>query len=142
MAKELSAKSHNEDIMGALNKQRRTNAKYCDITLVAEDKQFNAHRSILAASSVYFDTMFHSQMSEEFKEVIEIKSVSKQAMQDVVDFIYTNHVSLSIDNVEAVLHAASLMKIRDLIGITIEYLSEEISPLNCLHFRQLGKLYS
>ncbi|XP_078482429.1 kelch-like protein 12 [Ciona intestinalis] len=81
-------------------------------------------------------------MKEEFERVIKIKEVTKVAMEQVITFIYTNKVLLSEENIDEVLHAASLMQVQDLLALVIQFLSDEICPLNCLHYRQLGKLYS
>ncbi|XP_078492595.1 kelch-like protein 12 isoform X1 [Ciona intestinalis] len=137
----LSCDGHFDFIMDMLVKQRN-NTDYCDVTLVAEGQKFPAHRAILAASSKYFHTMFSSQMKEKFEKEIKIKEVTKFAMKQVIAFIYTNKVLLSEENIDEVLHAASLMQVQDLLALVIQYLSDEISPMNCLHYRQLGILYS
>uniref|UniRef100_H2XXQ3 BTB domain-containing protein n=3 Tax=Ciona intestinalis TaxID=7719 RepID=H2XXQ3_CIOIN len=140
-SKLLSCDGHFDFIMDMLVKQRN-NREYCDVTLVAEGQKFPAHRAILAASSKYFHTMFSSQMKEKFEKEIRIKEVTKVAMKQVIAFIYTNKVLLSEENIDEVLHAASLMQVQDLLALVIQYLSDEISPMNCLHYRQLGILYS
>ncbi|XP_078492563.1 kelch-like protein 12 isoform X2 [Ciona intestinalis] len=140
-SKLLICDGHLDFIMDMLVKQRN-NREYCDVTLVAEGHKFPAHRAILAASSKYFHTMFSSQMKEKFEKEIKIKEVAKIAMEQVITFIYTNKVLLSEENIDEVLHAASLMQVQDLLALVIQYLSDEISPMNCLHYRQLGVLYS
>ncbi|XP_078492594.1 kelch-like protein 24 isoform X2 [Ciona intestinalis] len=140
-SKLLSSNGHFDTIMNMLSKQQDS-GRYCDVTLVAEGQNFPAHRAILAASSKYFDTMFNSQMKEEFEKVIEIKEVTKFAMEKVITFIYTNKFLFSEENINEVLYAASLMQVQDLLALVIQYLLDEISPINCLHYRQLGKLYS
>nr|XP_026692475.1 kelch-like protein 2 isoform X2 [Ciona intestinalis] len=137
----LLSNKHFEFVMAMLGRQR-LNQRYCDVTLVVEDQSFLAHQAILAASSKYFDTMFYSQMREQFKNKIQIKEVTKAAMTQVINFIYTNQVSLSSDNFYEVLHAASLMQLEDLLELIIKYLHGAITPKSCLHYRQIGKLYS
>uniref|UniRef100_F6VE11 Kelch-like protein 12 n=2 Tax=Ciona intestinalis TaxID=7719 RepID=F6VE11_CIOIN len=140
-SKHISCDGHFDFLMNMLVKQRNS-GDYCDVTLVAEGQKFPAHRAILAASSKYFDTMFKSQMKEKFEKEIKIKEVAKIAMEQVIAFIYTNKVLLSEENIDEVLHAALLMQVQDLLALVIKYLSDEISPMNCLHYHQLGKLYS
>ncbi len=40
-----------------MNKARKTGA-FCDIVLKVEDKEFHAHRCVLASCSDYFNAMF------------------------------------------------------------------------------------
>ncbi|KAJ6660218.1 hypothetical protein lerEdw1_017918 [Lerista edwardsae] len=45
--------SHNDSVLAALN-QQRSDGTLCDITLVAEEQKFHAHKAVLAACSDYF----------------------------------------------------------------------------------------
>ncbi|XP_064026112.1 kelch-like protein 32 isoform X2 [Pogoniulus pusillus] len=45
--------SHNDAVLAALN-QQRSDGILCDITLVAEEQKFQAHKAVLAACSDYF----------------------------------------------------------------------------------------
>nr|XP_018670316.1 kelch-like protein 12 isoform X1 [Ciona intestinalis] len=139
--KHLRAKQRCSDIMKAMNEQR-DNKLYCDITLVARGKLFHAHRNILAASSNYFKSKFQSQGSDPFEKMLEIDGVSRLAMQHVLDFIYTNRVCVSINNVDEILYASWKMEILDLMKLVVQYIKDQLDPTTCLHFRDLGKTYS
>lgn len=45
--------SHNDAVLAALN-QQRSDGILCDITLIAEEQKFHAHKAVLAACSDYF----------------------------------------------------------------------------------------
>uniref|UniRef100_A0A8C5WZ52 BTB domain-containing protein n=1 Tax=Laticauda laticaudata TaxID=8630 RepID=A0A8C5WZ52_LATLA len=45
--------SHNDTVLAALN-QQRNDGILCDITLIAEEQKFPAHKAVLAACSDYF----------------------------------------------------------------------------------------
>uniref|UniRef100_A0A8B9MAK8 BTB domain-containing protein n=1 Tax=Accipiter nisus TaxID=211598 RepID=A0A8B9MAK8_9AVES len=45
--------SHNNAVLAALN-QQRSDGILCDITLIAEEQKFHAHKAVLAACSDYF----------------------------------------------------------------------------------------
>ncbi|XP_076814560.1 kelch-like protein 28 isoform X1 [Clavelina lepadiformis] len=130
------------DLVQGLNKQRLDD-RYCDITLIVADNKFPAHRSVLSASSEYFDTMFSSkQMKEQFAKVVSIKEITALAMTKVLTFVYTGSVTLTKKNVNEILQAASLMRIEALLGIAVKFLLEDLKPTNCLYYRNLGQLYS
>uniref|UniRef100_A0A8C7DAQ7 Kelch-like family member 32 n=1 Tax=Oncorhynchus kisutch TaxID=8019 RepID=A0A8C7DAQ7_ONCKI len=47
------SKSHQDSVLSALNQQRKDGV-LCDVTLVAGDQKFHAHKAVLAACSDYF----------------------------------------------------------------------------------------
>ena len=49
----------------------RKNGILCDIKLIVENKEFDAHKSVLASCSTYFRVMFTTSMIEKEKELGE-----------------------------------------------------------------------
>ncbi|KAB0348127.1 hypothetical protein FD754_012984, partial [Muntiacus muntjak] len=47
------SESHNDSVLAALN-QQRSDGVLCDVTLIAEEQKFHAHKAVLAACSDYF----------------------------------------------------------------------------------------
>lgn len=47
------SKSHQDAVLSALNQQRK-DGLLCDVTLVAGEQKFHAHKAVLAACSDYF----------------------------------------------------------------------------------------
>lgn len=47
------SESHNDTVLAALN-QQRSDGILCDVTLIAEEQKFHAHKAVLAACSDYF----------------------------------------------------------------------------------------
>lgn len=47
------SQSHRDSVFTALNRQRK-DGLFCDVTLIAGEQKFHAHRAILAACSDYF----------------------------------------------------------------------------------------
>lgn len=48
---------HGQTMLDKLNQQRLNN-QFCDITLFIEGEEYRAHKSVLAASSEYFNELF------------------------------------------------------------------------------------
>ena len=71
-----------------LNWQRLNNV-LCDVTLVVCEKEFRAHRNILAAFSSYFCAMFTGEMVEKNKTEVLIHGVTPLIFSNLLDFIYT-----------------------------------------------------
>uniref|UniRef100_A0A8C2HRF4 Zinc finger and BTB domain containing 21 n=1 Tax=Cyprinus carpio TaxID=7962 RepID=A0A8C2HRF4_CYPCA len=49
--------SHGISLLGVLNEQR-LKGQLCDVVLLVGDQQYQAHKSILAACSEYFQSVF------------------------------------------------------------------------------------
>lgn len=64
--------------------------KLCDVTLICKDDvKINAHRIILSSVSDYFKAMFTNNLSEAFKNDIEMTNMDGNALKALVDFIYS-----------------------------------------------------
>ena len=48
------------------------NGEFCDIVLHVGNRDFNAHKVVLASASPYFSAMFRGDMSEKFQEKVYI----------------------------------------------------------------------
>uniref|UniRef100_A0A3Q3M969 Zinc finger and BTB domain containing 21 n=1 Tax=Labrus bergylta TaxID=56723 RepID=A0A3Q3M969_9LABR len=58
--------SHALSVLGVLNEQR-LRGQMCDVVLVVADQRYQAHKSVLAASSEYFQTLFTRRDAESLK---------------------------------------------------------------------------
>lgn len=61
--KDIMTNSHAKSILNAMNSLRKSNT-LCDVTLRVEQKDFPAHRIVLAACSDYFCAMFTSEVGK------------------------------------------------------------------------------
>ena len=55
--------------------------RLCDVVIRGDDARFPCHRVVLAASSLYFESMFSNDMSEARSTEITIKDVSGPALK-------------------------------------------------------------
>ncbi len=97
-----------------LNKQRNTGL-FCDIQIRVEEKVFSAHKNILVASSVYFESMFTHDFLEKNASEITLRDISKTGMEAVMDFIYTRRFIINEKNFSDILYAASLLQMNDML---------------------------
>ncbi|XP_076813583.1 kelch-like protein 12 isoform X2 [Clavelina lepadiformis] len=140
---ELEGKKENviSSLHKGLNKQRMNN-QFCDVILLVQGKEFPAHRNVLAACSVYFDTMFSSQMKERHEKTIPMEGITSYAMEKILKFIYTQDISVTSKDIKETLPAAHLMQIEELLDVLSNYIANHINSSNCFSFREIGKLYS
>ncbi|ELW47181.1 Kelch-like protein 3 [Tupaia chinensis] len=84
----------------------RSKQLLCDVMIVAEDVEIEAHRVVLAACSPYFCAMFTGDMSESKAKKIEIKDVDGQTLSKLIDYIYTAEIEVTEENVQIVMALA------------------------------------
>jgi len=79
--------------------------KLCDVILKSSDgKEINAHKCLLVSHSEYFERMFIGDFIESKQNIIHIKNISYEAMQHLIDFMYTGVlVKLNEDNVDVMI---------------------------------------
>ncbi|NWR07879.1 KLH12 protein, partial [Paradoxornis webbianus] len=97
--------------LNAMNALRKSNT-LCDVTLRVEHKDFPAHRIVLAACSDYFCAMFTSELSEKDKPCVDIQGLTASTMEILLDFVYTETVHVTVENVQELLPAACLLQLK------------------------------
>ena len=65
---------------------------FCDVTILIGKRQFQAHKTILAAASPFFKAMFSSGMEEEHRNEIELHEMSTDIFSKIISFIYTGNL--------------------------------------------------
>ncbi len=110
----------------------RSNRKLCDVVLRAGSREIPTHRAILAAVSSYFQAMFFHELLESRQEEVEIKDMNPDVLESLVDFAYSGEIDLSIDNVQEILAAASLLQINHVQDLCCQFLMKQLDVTNCL----------
>uniref|UniRef100_A0A3Q2Q344 Zinc finger and BTB domain-containing protein 5-like n=1 Tax=Fundulus heteroclitus TaxID=8078 RepID=A0A3Q2Q344_FUNHE len=107
-----------------LNHQR-LHAQLCDCVVVVGGQTFQAHRSILAASSSHFRALLNS-----IRRVMELdpEVVTPEAFSTLLDMIYTSTLSLGVSNVMDVLLAASHLHLNAVVKACKLHLSRKNFP--------------
>lgn len=111
----------------------------CDVRLKAQNQVISAHRVVLAAVSPYFKAMFCSHLDESQQTEIEIQGLSSSVLHMIVEYAYTSVLLLTEENVQMVLHAASIMHISSLEHLCTKFLMEQLHPSNCLGIRDFAQ---
>lgn len=85
--------SHALSVLGLLNEQR-LRGQMCDVVLVVADQRYQAHKSVLAANSEYFQSLF-TRMDAESLKVVNLDFCEPDAFEIVLNYIYSS--SLFVD---------------------------------------------
>ncbi|XP_061552625.1 zinc finger and BTB domain-containing protein 17 isoform X2 [Phycodurus eques] len=116
---------HSGKVLEQLNNQRKQGL-LCDCTFVVDGVDFKAHKSLLAACSVYFRTLFLDQ-----KDVVHLDISNAAGLAQVLEFMYTAKLSLTPDNVEEVMAVASFLQMQEILNACAIYQSGA-DPAPCL----------
>uniref|UniRef100_A0A4W3JNC8 Hypermethylated in cancer 1 protein n=1 Tax=Callorhinchus milii TaxID=7868 RepID=A0A4W3JNC8_CALMI len=105
--------NHAKQLLQQLN-QQRSKGFFCDVIIVVENALFRAHKTILAASSVYFKSLvLHDNLIN-----LDTDMVTASVFRQVLDFIYTGKVAAgelsAPHSLAALLTAASYLQLHDL----------------------------
>ncbi|XP_035288133.1 zinc finger and BTB domain-containing protein 21 [Anguilla anguilla] len=85
--------AHAISLLGVLNEQR-LKGQLCDVLLVVGDQKYQAHRSILAASSEYFHSLF-ARRECGAQTAVQLDFCEPDAFENVLNYIYSS--SLFVD---------------------------------------------
>ncbi|XP_051542359.1 zinc finger and BTB domain-containing protein 21-like [Myxocyprinus asiaticus] len=80
--------AHGISLLGALNEQR-LRGQLCDVLLLVGDQQYQAHKSVLASCSEYFQSVF-SQKDIENSSVIQLNFCEPDSFEIVLNYIYSS----------------------------------------------------
>lgn len=134
------SKSHQDSVLSALNQQRKEGL-LCDVTLVAGEQKFHAHKAVLAACSDYFRAMFSLCMVESEADEVTLQGVTSIGLKHALDFAYTGQIVLEPAVIQDVLSAGSHLQLLELLGLCSHYLIQELSSVNYLELYRVADLF-
>lgn len=132
---------HSDRILKSINKLRKEK-KLCDVTLRVGEKEFCAHRVVLSACSDYFCAMFTGDLEESHQSVVELHGLDSDTMEFLLDFVYTESIQVTVENVQALLPAACLLQLTDVQSACCEFLEQQLDPSNCLGIKTFAETHS
>jgi len=89
----------------------RASGVLCDYTIIAGGLEMHVHRAVLVACSDYFRAMLTGDMLESRESTVILQGISSFGLQAVIEFIYSGRLTVSLDNVEEILAAASHLQV-------------------------------
>ena len=110
----------------------RIDKQLCDAVLVAEGQRFAVHRAILAANSPYFRALFTNGMKETEQDEIEIPGLDAKTMSEIINYVYTRTVRITMENVTTLLPQADSFLIPGLVEQCCRFLNSALTPMNCI----------
>ncbi|NXL36261.1 KLHL9 protein, partial [Glaucidium brasilianum] len=119
----------------------RSQSALCDVTLEAEGVCFPAHKIVLASASNYCKILFVGNLTRagSTDSNIRLKAVSAAGLQNVLNFIYSNRLDLSLQNIEETFKAAETLLVREVIKLCFCFLESSLNCENCIDVLNIAK---
>ena len=140
--------SYCAEMIKRLDIQRR-NELFSDVILVVgsgdDHARLKAHRNVLCAASPFFYNALNSDMKNKKEKEIRLEETSKASMEEVLDYLYTEHVEVTkLENANQLFAQADYFQIPSLKALsgkftnssleaavgTVEYRTEMMKSLN------------
>ena len=122
------------EMMKRLHIQRKK-GQFCDVVLEVcngEDQaRFNAHRVVLCAGSPFFYSALNNDMKESKEGLIRLEDMSKVAIEELLDYLYTGHVDVTQHNAFDLLKIADFLVIPSLKEVSSKFIIQSLSSSNC-----------
>ncbi|GFY46862.1 hypothetical protein TNIN_172881 [Trichonephila inaurata madagascariensis] len=100
--------------------------KMPDMTMIAKGKVLDAHKYILSARSLQFQTELRTKLSRDYKFIHLVSGISHNILDAMLKYIYSGRLEIDeIDNVNDLLKAANRYKLKHLIKKCENYLAEK-----------------
>ncbi|NXX98372.1 KLH10 protein, partial [Centropus bengalensis] len=119
----------------------RLEGKLCDVIIIVDDVQFNAHKNILCSCSHYFRALFTGSWNSAEKKVYKIPGTSPEMMKLIIEYAYTRTVTVTADNVESLLIAADQFNVMGIVRLCCEFLKSQLCLENCIGICRLTDYY-
>ncbi|KAJ8260664.1 hypothetical protein COCON_G00163870 [Conger conger] len=112
-------------VLGSLNEQRLL-GQYCDVSIVVKGQAFQAHRAVLAASSLYFRDLFSGSAKTQFELP---SSVAPACFQQILAFCYTGRLTMAASEQLVVMYTAGYLQVQHIVERGMELMFKANSPL-------------
>ncbi|KAH7720573.1 BTB/POZ domain-containing protein 6 [Aphelenchoides avenae] len=115
--------------------------KLQDVTFVVgrDQQKFRANSYVLAAASEVFYGMFFSDFERE--AVVKVPDGTPQAFKVLLEYIHTDEVKLTLENVDDVLYLAKKYMVDSLNEKVSSFVKENLNGSNVFNFLVVSKVY-
>ncbi|XP_015112521.1 speckle-type POZ protein [Diachasma alloeum] len=108
-----------------------TNPQFSDVSIMAGDEKFSAHKNILTARSSMFAAMFkHEEMEENRTNEVKIENMDSKVVKGMLEYIYTGEVTNVQDIVHGLLEAAERYDLSGLKAMCLDTLCSLVNNDN------------
>uniref|UniRef100_A0AC35TI18 BTB domain-containing protein n=1 Tax=Rhabditophanes sp. KR3021 TaxID=114890 RepID=A0AC35TI18_9BILA len=121
-------------------KYLRFNGNFCDVSIKCKNKEFSAHRVILAATSPYFNSVLKTDKIT--KERIFINCQYPDIFEPLLMYFYTGSITINRQSVIETMRLANNFLMIRLKQHCANYLEQCMDPSNCITVKKIATKYN
>lgn len=125
-------RSHSSRVVKSIMDLCLEDGLFADVTVMVDGREFHLHRLVLSAQSLFFRSMFTSNLKEAQNRCIELKGVSAPVFQLLVDYIYHGTIKLRVEDLQDTYEMADMYQLTALFEECSRFLSRTTEVKNCL----------
>ncbi len=110
-----------------------------DVMLIAEGQSIPCHKFLLAAASEYFYNRIVVNNDSVNHSLIEIESISFNALKVIVSYLYTGNINITAENARDVVPACKMLQLKSAYDICINLTLGTVNPGNCIGLYKMAK---
>ncbi|XP_076117870.1 kelch-like protein 8 [Mytilus galloprovincialis] len=141
MSQNFDAKHHYKSCFKTFQEFYK-NGDLFDIELKVGDTKFKCHKIVISCVSEYFRVMFMSEMSESRQKIVTIHDIEESAMSKLINFAYTGKITFTIETVQPILYAASILQINTVIEACCQFMENHLHPTNCIDVHNFAEQHN
>ncbi|XP_078350734.1 kelch-like protein 3 [Oculina patagonica] len=121
----------------------RTNQSFCDVTVAVKDKEFKAHKVVLAAASPFIRSLLASDMRESKEQLIkiELEEATASVMEAVLQYVYTGNVLVTEESAHNLIATADYLFLPGLKTMACNFLKDNVTLENCIFIYYFADKY-
>ncbi|XP_055064483.2 transcription regulator protein BACH1b [Misgurnus anguillicaudatus] len=112
---------HSSHVLQCLNEQRKKDL-LCDVTVVAENHSFRAHRAVLATCSDFLSARVSGITTPEGLVINLPDEVTAEGFEPLLEFAYTSKLTFTKENVLELRNCASVLGFKNLDKACFDFL--------------------
>ncbi|KAM4540281.1 kelch-like protein 10 [Fundulus diaphanus] len=128
------------DKLSSVYNQLRLEGILTDAVVIADNEEFPVHKVILCNCTPYFCALF-TRWSSPDQKVFHIPGISSEMMRLILDYAYTNSLTITEDNVWDLLEAADQLNIQEVVRVCYMFLESLMRPENCIQTWKYATAY-
>ncbi|MGH0173437.1 UNVERIFIED_CONTAM: hypothetical protein FKN15_065782 [Acipenser sinensis] len=117
----LCFKQYDRNLLTFLNDDRQKSSPFCDLVIVADGKQYSAHKVVAAFGSTYFQACLSKNPNLKH---ITLDHVTDSVFQHLLEFLYTSEFLIYESEIPSLMEAAKFLDMTDAVNLLT---SEEYS---------------